>query len=749
MPQKGVSNLANQYRKQTRRGSAVESSVGAVRAQQVSSDSAERALQRGEARRRSAFCSLFTKVNSIISGRDVSVKLATAGWNHDTAGNNTPPAWTDGETVWISRGHFDRLMFREVKYDEDGEKIVPKRRSNLDGMDAIRVLKGLNYHELAHVLFTPRNTHKPLPKIRALMKSANEGDIRVTGGNGDEIVVSGGNIWHSFNILEDQRIETLFTAKWAASIPYFSVTIMEFILKKLNHNKENSTSWVASSYDRLTGLTHFLTHGRHYLPAEIRKGVRDLAVVEMGEDVVLRGEALLDEYRLLVFPADGDRAVEVIKEFTIWLAEQTLGSEANISPESLTNGTGGHEHIRDGSADSPAVQREARDRATTDTNADDTQSGDSDESGDSDKSGEAAGSSGDDASDADGDAATIGDPNAGSDRSDSEAGSGNKSSGSGDSQPKHPSLDDVIDGIADALSEREGEIQSDILDTLKTMADHESDIMNREASGTYQSKQFTPPTHQETQTRMRLSQSFSQLRSDAEPQWVKQVDKGRMNFPAVMSSQATQGVNLDVFDSWSDAGEDATSIEVVILLDQSASMDRAISGASGAMWVLKGACDDLDIPCTVIGYSDSHSILLSGDERVGARVGRFPTIGSTDPRGALEEAHRIFRASDRHNKLLFSVTDGEWTQRSTTKQMVREIAALGVHTSLIYLDASISRWNDAAAVQKHIDYLRERLEEVSWNGHQFGAICTSLPAMVRHVDRALATVMLDQVANAV
>ena len=77
------------------------------------------------------------------------------------------------------------------------------------------------------------------------------------------------------------------------------------------------------------------------------------------------------------------------------------------------------------------------------------------------------------------------------------------------------------------------------------------------------------------------------------------------------------------------------------------------------------------------------------------------------------------------------------------------VAALGVHTSLIYLDASISRWNDAAAVQKHIDYLRERLEEVSWNGHQFGAICTSLPAMVRHVDRALATVMLDQVANAV
>ena len=199
---------------------------------------------------------------------------------------------------------------------------------------------------------------------------------------------------------------------------------------------------------------------------------------------------------------------------------------------------------------------------------------------------------------------------------------------------------------------------------------------------------------------------------------------------------------MDIFDSWSDAGDDASSIEVVILLDQSSSMWSRMASVSGAMWVIKGACDDLEIPCTVIGYSDKHATLLGRDDFVGANsVGRFPTVGGTDPRGALEEAHRIFAGSDRRHKLLFSVTDGEWFRGDTAAQLVREIGNLGVHTDLIYLTHRTDT--------NGLDHLRDWMEERKWNGHKLGAIATSLPAMVRHIDKALAGVMLDVIADAV
>jgi Mg-chelatase subunit ChlD len=278
-----------------------------------------------------------------------------------------------------------------------------------------------------------------------------------------------------------------------------------------------------------------------------------------------------------------------------------------------------------------------------------------------------------------------------------------------------------------------------VIDTIKSMVDYEDEIISREAARDYAARTFTAPSHQETQTRQRLAQSLSQLRSDAEPQWVKRVDRGRINVPALMSNR---GVDLDIFDSWAEAGEDATSIEVVILLDQSASMSHQMNRVSGAMWVLKGACDDLEIPCSVIGYSDKHSVLLGRDDRVGTqKVGRFPSLGSTDPRGALEEAHRIFSGSDRRHKLLFSVTDGEWFHPVVCSSMVREITALGVHTDLIYLTGSTDT-DRLAATHK---WLTER----RWNGHELGAIATSLPAMVKHIDKALASVMLDVIADAV
>ena len=705
------------YRKARNRRGETQATVDANR---VAVEPAERQVQRAKARRRSAFCALFTKVDSIIAGRDVSVRLATDNWTHNQDGNSKPVAWTDGETIWVSRGRFDNLMF------PSGDQT-----SNLKSIDALSALKGLNYHELAHVLFTPRNGHKPLPQVKALQKSCDEGGgWEVTTTEGNTSWIRAHDIWHSFNVLEDQRIETLFTAKWTASVPYFLTAITEFILKDMQ-----GRDGFSDEGRKLSALVHLLTHGRQYLPASVRSDLRLVCAGLLGETEVAAVDALIDEYRLLVFPKGAKRAVEIIKEFTIWLARHTGGA----GPTGLPNPSGGHEHIRDGKADAAIDQRVIRDRAeeTSSQTFDDVDDVDeADQKGSGDTTDSDAGS----AQDGEGnhgkpDDDGISDTDDGSDDQ-SDSGS---SSGTGQDAPKHPDHDEIIDSLNDLLRDSKDDVLTDVIDTIKTMRDYEDEIISRESQGTHAAKTFTSPSHLETQTRQRLSQSLSQLRSDAEPQWVKRVSSGRINVPAVM---AGRGVDLDIFDSWTDAGDDASSIEVVILLDQSGSMQGQMASVSGAMWVIKGACDDLEIPCTVIGYSDKHATLLGRNDLVGANsVGRFPTIGGTDPRGALEEAHRIFAGSDRRHKLLFSVTDGEWFSGNTAAQLVREIGNLGVHTDLIYL----THRTDTDG----LDHLRDWMEARKWNGHKLGAIATSLPAMVRHIDKALAGVMLDVIADAV
>jgi hypothetical protein len=717
------------YTKARNRKHDTQSNLG-VRTGQVNKDPKVREQQRVKARRRAAFCALFTKVDSIVAGRDVPVRLATDNWTHDLHGQQSPVAWTDGETIWVSRGRFDKLMFPSGDHT-----------SNLQSIDALSALKGLNYHELAHVLFTPRNGHKPLPQIKALQKSCDEagpldsGHEAVITTKGNALMVRSSDIWHSFNVLEDQRIETLFTAKWVPAVPYFVTAITQFILKNMRSNDDlasESSGLTADAYQDLVALTHVLTHGRQYLPASVRSDLRRVCVGRFGELEVAAVDALIDEYRFLVFPADGKRAVEIIKAFAIWLKRHTDGS----GPEGLTNPTGGHEHIRDGKADAASGQRSIRDRA------EEISSSISDEVDESDQK------RSDDATDSGAGSAQDGEGNHGKpdddgisdtgDGSGDQSGSGD-SSGAGQEAARHPDQDEIFDSLDDLLRDSSKDILTDVIDTIKTMNDYEDEIISRETTGIHAARQFTAPSHQETQTRRRLSQSLEQLRSDAEPQWVKRVDSGRINVPALM---ANRGVNMDIFDSWTDAGDDATSIEVVILLDQSSSMYRRMSGASGAMWVIKGACDDLEIPCSVIGYSGQHALLLGRDDLVDTnKVGRFPSLGSTDPRGALEEAHRIFAGSDRRHKLLFSVTDGEWFHLDVCSQMVKEISDLGVHTDLIYLTAN----QDADG----LDHLSAWMKERRWNGHNLGAIATSLPAMVRHIDKALAGVMLDVIADAV
>ena len=696
--------------------------------------------------RRNAFQGVFAKVNSIIAGRTVPVKFnssstwnfrdgGTAGVKPSTAGG--APGWTDGETVFLSSDHFNSVL-------TDGLA----SGNTLDTIEALTVFKGVNYHELAHVLFTPRFTHKPVPQIRKAMKKSGISDGR--------------HIWHAFNILEDQRIETLFVARWPLAAHYFTLTVGKFITQTA---EVKSASYSPERALHNMALSHVLLYGRRYLPAKVREESRNLFITIFGQDKCDWLEGLIDDFRQLIFPTDSNRAVEITLELAAWLLDEAT-AQGQRPGEMIPGSSQGHEHHRDSGAMSPADQREiAEDIETGDgfgdgaDDPDDTGADDGIGNADDDADGDDAGQVGPGPEGLPGPEGPDGLPGDGSGSGDGQ----NQNSapadgaGSGSSTPTHPdpekALRDLAEAAADAVSKGSEEVFSDMLETLKTVKDMENFGDDKFGSARHQSAYSEVANSHDIVASNELANTLSQLRYDAEPSWVKRVQSGRLNVGALMAAQRDH--NLDVFDEWSDSGEDATSIEVAILLDQSTSMSGQINEASHAMWVIKNACDQLEIPCTVVGYSDSCAVLYTANEMVGKQVDLFPSISGTQPKVALEYVRRLFEASDKRFKLLFTITDGQWFTPEVGAERVREINALGdVQSHLIYL---MNEWegrhstytDDNGVVHSAVQQRAESLRGERWHDHTAGVVAVGVRDVVKHINKELVSLVRDAAATAV
>ena len=142
------------------------------------------------------FSQFFNRVNSAFAFRKVTVKV-----ENSTLG---APAWSSASEVT-----FNSKMLGDLK---DAKEIAG--------------IKGLNLHELSHILYTPRA--------------------------GSELVdwVVEQDYWQAFNALEDCRIERLFTTRFPSSVKWFTSTI-------LIHFVDNPDTF-KNSYP--------LLRGRRYLP---------------------------------------------------------------------------------------------------------------------------------------------------------------------------------------------------------------------------------------------------------------------------------------------------------------------------------------------------------------------------------------------------------------------------------------------------------------------------------------------------
>ncbi|WP_322613879.1 vWA domain-containing protein [Dermacoccus abyssi] len=169
-----------------------------------------------------------------------------------------PPAWSIGSDIYFKS---------DAVAEAEGSR------------EADVALAGLNFHELGHVLYTP-------------MK-----DSWLRGHLDDWKGLS-----PAFNVLEDQRIETLLAAQYPALARYFVQAFQSFVVE--------NTDTVYTS--------HLLAHGRQFLPARLR-GVLSAEFVGTWEERS-EAEAIIDEYRTLVLGPeqsdDAERALQLISHFS-------------------------------------------------------------------------------------------------------------------------------------------------------------------------------------------------------------------------------------------------------------------------------------------------------------------------------------------------------------------------------------------------------------------------------------------------
>lgn len=583
------------------------------------------------------------KYASTLCQREVRTRLVETG---------IAPAWSTSNTITFAESDL----------------------ADLGTVDGVLSGKGLALHEVSHILFTPRS--------------------------GTEIVrwVVKGKLMHAFNALEDQRIETLMVGRFGNPVvPWLTAVIAQHLTATPAHLQ-----------------TAFpLVRGRKYLPVELRRACRDLYQDQQSVDEL---SDIIDEYRTFLFPEDTERAKELIARYAE-LVKHT-GDHGDFGCESR------HPDQYDSSESRPvskkyqqsakqrAELRKEEDEADADPfdfgdpadnlpEEDEPQADESADSSDGDNADESDADSSDNSADADsdGDQQVPGDSDALSDylnevadkhEEQKQAPKPGKQAGTEASEALADLLNDILEDVKSTLSEEVGRDLAKVRNDTELLGNKSSTPRPAESiAGT------VPP--EVAQASRSFGVELERLRAQFDPGWEREVSSGRIS-----TSRYLRGAKLsESFDRWSIGREDAVDIEAVIILDASGSMGGAREQrASNAMWGLKRALDKVNANCTVVtfSWSGSERVLYKAEESASSTVKRVQTGGGTDPEGALKYATRVLAESDRAIKVLFSITDGEWSNEESCDELVRNLRRAGVLTALAHISEYTS---DSEAVNAH------------------------------------------------
>ena len=200
-----------------------------------------------------SIASVYERADSILTGLDIEVRIGTPEDSSIDA-----PAWNDGKVITFN------------------EKIIKDNDEN-----TIMGIHGLNYHELAHLLYSPRIGTE-------LGQWVMDNDLQL-----------------AFNILEDNRAETYLVEKYPATRNFLIATLGDYILE----HSDNDT--FADNF--------ILLAGRRYFSYETRAELGKAYARKYGSTRASIIWRIVNAYRTLVFPRDYDKAKLLIRKLRDYL----------------------------------------------------------------------------------------------------------------------------------------------------------------------------------------------------------------------------------------------------------------------------------------------------------------------------------------------------------------------------------------------------------------------------------------------
>lgn len=626
-------------------------------------------------RLRQALQARYERADRITSTRaDLRVKILQP--SEVPGGMVTVPGWTDGNVIYIN----DAVL----------------QVSQMDDKALVAAL-GVNLHELAHVIETPNLKGMLAKRVRSQGQSA----------------------WHSFNILEDQRAESFFVARFSDAPKFYTPMVLRWLM-----NKEATSGNFA------------LLYGRRYLPRDLINYMRDqFAVPELVSDF----EDIIDTYRALDVHRNEKVAFQLIKDFTDLLQqvrdkvsdtdlrlssghsdnpseavaneqrpvnetpdadesrELSDAVEEQQNPESIndsldTEEDGGDE-VEEDAPEEDADQPEE----VGDDEGGDSAEGEAEESSDPDAEGSTASDDVEgDASDgeAEGSDGESGNPPEGegsesSEEGESGSGGNDAGTGEGEAPTTPPSIDDLDEYLREALETVLGDedVADELAETRDDVQQSSRGIQKPQSPEFDENSMYHSPLTLEKMGYVKATaKRLQDARVGAETVLKRQVRSGMLN---PLALQKAQPGDLDVFDTW-DAGlvGEEGEMDVAILCDVSGSMRDSINDAAFTLYAIKRAFESLgDTHVTVWTFASGSHLLYDRDERVSNSYYKVPhAYGGTNPRTAIEDAFRILGTTKSRLRLLIIITDGAWSRADLGDALVAQANAAGVVTVLVGLD---------------------------------------------------------------
>jgi hypothetical protein len=565
------------------------------------------------------FSHVYEIADRILTNQDLTVVMRSFG-------KDKAPAWNDGK----------QLVFNTDSINQE-----------VNGDDFITALNGLNFHEVCHALYTPR---------------AGSAFIKWVVTN---------KLHTAFNVLEDNRIETMYTIKYPSTTNFLTLNLINnTILHEANRAQpENIYPLIA---------------GRTYLPAELYQTVLTDFVTVYGSNTASKVQRIVTRFAQLVLPRDEAEAKLLLVEFADMFDMYDQGEPKNGESGEGESGEGesGEGEPSEGKpsegkpSEAGIGKSGCADRAPMKSGRPES-GANQDKVQKSNQTGKS--------SDYDFTSSNADNSDQSSDQQDGDTGDG----GTGDGNTKDS------DKSADTGGTGTGAKYESIIKELENSADVQKQVQQtRKAIRAAEAKvntlaKVTPRNMRVSDEMRRAARLFSDelIRSeiDTDPAWDKSQASGRLNIQRAMN-MSVNDMNT-VFDRWV-FGDQTIEIESAILIDNSGSMQRDIAEANKYAWVIKRAIESINGHCANYSFSTHSKRVYDRTDKASPTEYRVVSAQSdTQPLPALSQARINMDSSNAPIKTVFILTDGSWGNSETCDEVIKNMRLSGVIVTVLFLSS--------------------------------------------------------------